>query len=427
MSVLRVGLAGLGTVGGGVLKLIARQEKLRLAGQIQIGGVSARSRYRTRGIEIDAFRWFDDPVELAASPDIDVLVELVGGSDGTAKRAVETALQHKKHVVTANKALLAHHGRDLANLAEAQGVNILFEAAVAGGVPIVRALRESLAGVEIREISGILNGTCNYILTAMAKDARAYADVLKEAQALGYAEADPTLDVSGLDAFHKAVLLGAMAFGAAPDLSAAELQGIDGLDLIDLRLANKLGYRIKLIARAMETADGVVCDVRPTLLRPEHPLASIDGALNAVLIDGDPVGRVTLSGPGAGEGATASAVMGDLGRLFDAKAEPVFGTPMRSMTNRFVRAQSEAKASAYFMRIKLADRPGSLAALTEALARTGLSVETLLQEPPAGQSFAPVGIIIHAAPVQAVRQAVHLIGELQVVVDAPVLIRIEAQ
>lgn len=426
MAHLRVGLAGLGTVGGGVLKLVERQDRLRLAGRIEVAGVSARSRQRARGVEIGAYRWFDDPVEMAASPDIDVLVELVGGSDGTAKRAVEVALNHGKHVVTANKALLAHHGRELAALAEAKGVNLLFEAAVAGGVPVVRALRESLAGVEVREISGILNGTCNYILSAMSREGRAYADVLKEAQALGYAEADPTLDVSGLDAFHKAVLLAAIAFGAAPDLGAAELQGIDSLDLVDLRLAAKLGYRIKLIARATQGEDGVVCDVRPTLLQPEHPLASVDGALNAVLLDADPVGRVTLSGPGAGEGATASAVLGDLGRLFEPRPEAVFGTPIGTMTRRFVRAATDGRTSGYFLRIMLADRPGSLAALTAALAKTELSVAALLQEPAAGQESAPVGIITHAAPTRAVRQAVELITTLPVVIGAPVLLRIEA-
>ncbi|MEN8877259.1 MAG: homoserine dehydrogenase, partial [Hyphomonas sp.] len=312
MGPLRIGIAGLGHVGCGLIELVERQERLRIPGKIEIAGVSARSQSRNRPVDTSKYRWFDDAATLAEDPEVDVFVELIGGSDGPAKFAVEEALKAGKPVVTANKALMAKHGMALAKLAEEKQVDLLFEAAVAGGIPVVRVLRDSLAGVEIKRVAGILNGTCNFLTTEMLATGRAYDEVLAEAQKLGYAEADPTLDVSGMDAAHKAAILSAIAFSADLDFSKVEVSGVDGVELLDLRLADRLGLRIKLIAEGVLTDEGVVCRVEPMALPVSHPLARIDGSLNTVRIEGDPVGAVTLTGPGAGAGPTASAVMGDV-------------------------------------------------------------------------------------------------------------------
>jgi len=283
---LRLGIAGLGNVGCGLLELIQQQDVLRLPGDVAIAGVTARNRTRTRSVSIEGLPWFDSAEALATQDDVDVFVELIGGSDGPAKVAVEAALKAGKPVVTANKALIAHHGRALAELAEAQGVDLLFEAAVAGGVPIVRALRDSLAGVAVQRVSGILNGTCNYLTTEMLSSGRRYDDVLADAQALGYAEADPTLDVSGLDAAHKAAILSAIAFSADIDFDKVAVSGVEGLDLLDLKFAERLGYTVKLIAEGVMTPDGVVCRVEPKALKQDHPLAQVHGSLNTVRVEG---------------------------------------------------------------------------------------------------------------------------------------------
>ncbi|MEE9379969.1 MAG: homoserine dehydrogenase, partial [Hyphomonadaceae bacterium] len=297
MGALRLGIAGLGCVGCGLIELVTRQEKLRLPGRVEIVGVSARDRSAERAVAVDGYDWFDDAVALAVSPEVDVFVELIGGDEGPARHAVEAALKAGKPVVTANKALIAKHGAELAQLAEAAGVDLLFEAAVAGGVPVVRVLRDQLAGVEVTRVTGILNGTCNYITSEMLGTGRSYTDVLDEAQSLGYAEADPALDVSGTDAAHKAVILSAIAFSADPDFASVSIKGVEDIELLDLTLADRLGLRIKLIAEGRLTSAGVVCRVEPVALPLDHPLARIDGSMNTVRIEGDPVGSVTLTGP----------------------------------------------------------------------------------------------------------------------------------
>ena len=276
----RVGVAGLGTVGGGLLQFLAEQPGFAPAGDLAVvTAVSARSKSRPRTVDISNLIWFDDPVALAASPEIDIFVELVGGSDGPAKAAVETALKAGKPVVTANKALIAEHGSELAALAEATNTPLLFEAAVMGGVPAVKMMREALVGDDIVSVAGILNGTCNFILSEMEKTGRSFADVLREAQGLGYAEADPTMDVGGFDAGHKVSILAALAFGCAPNFAAAEIEGISEVDLLDIKLAKDLGYRIKLIAGAAKSEDGVAVKVHPSLVPLDHPLAQAGGAL----------------------------------------------------------------------------------------------------------------------------------------------------
>src|SRR5580698_1179745 len=288
----RVGIAGLGTVGGGLLELLTASPSFAPAGgKVEIAGVSARSRSRPRPVDISKMPWFDDPVALAASPDVDIFVELIGGSDGPAKVAVETALRAGKPVVTANKALIAEHGAELAALAEANDVPLLFEAAVMGGTPAVKMLREAMVGDEVEAVAGILNGTCNYILTEMEASGGAFSEVLAEAQRLGYAEADPTMDVGGFDAAHKITILAALAFGCAPTYAAAEVEGIAAIEQIDIRLARDLGYRIKLVASAVKSAEGVKVSVHPALAPLAHPLAQAGGPLNALFIQGKKIGR----------------------------------------------------------------------------------------------------------------------------------------
>ena len=299
----RIGVAGLGTVGGGLLKFLAEQPDFAPAGgRAVVTGVSARSRSRKREFDISGLNWFDDPVALAASPDIDLFVELIGGSDGPAKAAVEAALALGKPVVTANKALIAEHGAELALIAEAKGAPLLFEAAVMGGTPAVKMLREAMVGDEVVGVAGILNGTCNYILSEMEASGRSFADVLAEAQRLGYAEADPTMDIGGYDAAHKIVILSALAFGCAPDYAGAEIEGLDQVELLDIKLARDLGYRIKLVASTERSEAGVSVRVHPALAPLDHPLAQTSGALNALFIEGRRIGRIFIQGPGAGAG-----------------------------------------------------------------------------------------------------------------------------
>ncbi|HRK25518.1 MAG TPA: homoserine dehydrogenase, partial [Beijerinckiaceae bacterium] len=310
---LRVGIAGLGTVGVGALRILTtRANELALAAgrPITVTAVSSRDRSRDRGIDLKSYRWFDNPVDLARADDIDVFVETIGGAEGQAHEAVKAALNAKKPVVTANKALLARHGADLARLAEKNGVVIAFEPAAAGGIPVIKALKESLVGNTITRVSGIMNGTCNYILSRMEAEGLTFAECLKDAQRLGYAEADPTFDVEGFDTAHKLALLTALAFGTEVDAEAVYVEGISGVTPLDLKMADELGFRIKLLGVAERTAQGIEQRVHPTMVPKSSQLAQVMGVLNAVSVLADPVGELTFVGPGAGAGATGSAVVG---------------------------------------------------------------------------------------------------------------------
>ena len=424
MGPLKLGIAGLGNVGCGLIDLVERQARLRLPGSVSVTGVTARSRGRNRPVDISPYEWFDDAAALATHENVDVFVELIGGSDGPAKVAVEAALKAGKPVVTANKALIAEHGLALARLAEEQGVDLLFEAAVAGGIPVVRVLRDSLSGIEVRRVSGILNGTCNFLTTEMLKGGRSYEDVLDEAQRLGYAEADPTLDVSGMDAAHKAAILSAIAFSGDLDFSRVSVSGVDQIELLDLRLADRLGYRVKLIAEGVLTEEGVVCRVAPMALEADHPLARVDGSLNTVRIEGDPLGAVTLTGPGAGAGPTASAVMGDVAKLFRPGVRPAFGRSGSDMRRPFVSGADDER-SAFFLRARLADQSGALASLSEVLAGAGVSIDKLLQDSADEDGAAPVAIVTHICSRAEIDKAVSELSQLETSVDAPRLIRIE--
>ncbi len=413
---VRIGIAGLGTVGAGLVKLLRGAEPLRDEG-IVIAGVSARARGRDRGVDLSGYVWFDDPVALAAAPDVDVLVELIGGAEGPARRAVETALARGAHVVTANKALLAVHGAALARLSEEKGGQVRFEAAVGGGVPMVKAVREGLAGARIQAVSGILNGTCNYLLTEMEASGRAYADVLADAQRLGYAEADPTMDVSGADAAHKIAILAGVAFGFAPALQDVAVEGVEGVALLDIRLVAKLGYRLKLLAKAERAGAGVRVHVHPALLPYQHPLAAVGGALNALVVDAEETGRLTFIGAGAGQGPTAAAVAADLVDLAHGARRPVFGRPLSAM--RALAKAPPAEQGRYYLRLLVEDRPGVIAAVTDRLGKAGVSIESFLQDARHDTPDVPIVLTTQTTPRAALDAAVEEIASLHAVLRGP--------
>jgi homoserine dehydrogenase len=419
---LRVGVAGLGTVGGGLLKLFA-DESGRLNEKLELVAVSARNRGRQRGVNIERYQWFDDPVELAANPDVDVLVELIGGSDGPAKRAVETALERGAHVVTANKALVAVHGTKLAEMSERTGGKLLFEAAVGGGVPMVKALKESLAGCRASAVAGILNGTCNYILTEMEQTGRSFEDVLADAQRLGYAEADPTTDVGGFDAAHKLTILSAIAFGSRPDYEHVRIEGIDRVSLTDIRLAGKLGYRIKLIAKGALEGGAVSMHVSRALLGFDHPLANVGGSLNALVADADPVGQLTFIGRGAGEGPTASSVASDLIDLAEGRGGHAFGRALAQLAA--APRAAPAEYGRFYMRLMVQDKPGVVAAVSDRLAHENISIESFLQMPGHEGPAVPIVLTTQSCARASLETAVAAIERLDVVAEPPYVMPIE--
>jgi homoserine dehydrogenase len=425
----RVGVAGLGTVGAGLLTFLTERPGFAPAGgQATVTGVSARSRSRPRPFDISNLPWFDDPVALATSAETDIFVELIGGSDGPAKAAVEAALRAGKPVVTANKALIAEHGAELAALAEGHNVPLLFEAAVMGGVPAVKMVREALVGDDIKSVAGILNGTCNYILTEMEATGRSFAEVLAEAQRLGYAEADPTMDVGGFDAAHKISILAALAFGCAPNYAAAEIEGIEAVDLLDIKLARDLGYRIKLVASADRSPDGVLVRVHPSLAPLDHPLAQAGGALNALFIEGVRTGRIFVQGPGAGAGPTAAAVAADIADVMAGAVRPVFQAPAGELSP-FTPVDPSKSIGRAYLRLSVKDEPGVIAAVSETLAEAGVSIESFLQKPVDNapdilKGGVPIVLTTHAVAESVLKAAIERIAGLPAVLDRPRLLRI---
>lgn len=422
---LRLGIAGLGTVGAGVLKILRRQGPLldaRTGRPIEAVAVSARDRTRDRGVPIDGFAWEDDPVALARRDDVDVFVELMGGSDGPAKAATEAALAAGKDVVTANKALLALHGQALAEAAEATGAVIRFEAAVAGGIPVVKSLTEGLAGNGMTRVLGVMNGTCNYILTRMEDEGLGYNAVFDEAAALGYLEADPNLDVGGIDAGHKLALLASVAFGTKVDFDAVELEGIQQITIEDIRQASDMGYRIKLLGVAQMTGRGLEQRMSPCLVPKSSPLGQLEGATNMVVLEGDAVGRVVLRGAGAGEGPTASAVMGDICDIARGFRLPVFGQPAAGLAK--AQPARAAAPAPYYLRMQLLDKPGALARVAGVLGEAGVSIDRMRQYSH-DSAEAPVLIVTHTATRAALDEALGRLDGLDVLVAPPVAIRIE--
>ncbi len=420
----RIGIAGLGTVGAGLIDCLVRRPTFAPVGEaVVIAGVSARSRTRPRPVNIAPFAWFDDPVALARSEDIDLFVELIGGSDGPAKASVEAALGAGKPVVTANKALIAEHGAELATLAERRGAPLLFEAAVMGGTPAVKMLREAMVGDEVTGLAGILNGTCNFILSEMEASGRSFAEVLAEAQRAGYAEANPTMDIGGFDAAHKITILAALAFGCAPDIKAVRVEGIDGVELIDIRLAGALGYRIKLVASAMRSEAGVAIQVHPALIPLDHPLARAAGVLNALFIEGERIGTIFIQGPGAGAGPTAAAVAADIADVMAGAVRPVFQRPAADLRRAPAPDAAHSVLTAY-LRLLVRDEPGVIASISETLAEAGVSIDSFLQRPTEGQPGVPIVLTTHAVTQSALDVAVGRIAGLAAMIQPPRRIRI---
>jgi len=426
---LSVALAGLGTVGGGVLRLLRDNAEIvtaRAGRPIAVTAVSARDRSKDRGVPVSGLRWYDDPVALAGDPAVDVVVELIGGSDGPARALVESAIAAGKPVVTANKAMLAVHGASLAALAEARGVPLAFEAAVAGGIPVIKALREGLAGNRISRIAGILNGTCNYILTQMRERGREFADVLADAQKLGYAEADPSFDVDGIDAAHKLAILAALAFGRPVAFDAVYVEGIRRVSALDIAFAGELGYRIKLLGLAHQAeGGGISARVHPCMVPQSAPIARVDGVFNAVVAEGDFVGRVMLEGRGAGAGPTASAVVADLIDIARGRHTPVWGAAADALSNA-PSVPMSTHVGPYYMRLMVVDRPGVIADVTAVLRDQGISLESMLQRGRAPGEAVPVVLVTHETRESAMTAALERIEALNTVLEPPTVIRIEA-
>lgn len=422
---LRIGLAGLGTVGIGVVQIVQKHAALiaaRAGREVVITAVCARERTKNRDADLSGFAWEVDPVALARRDDVDVFIEVMGGSEGAAKDATEAAIAAGKDVVTANKALLAHHGQALALSAEAAGRVIRFEAAVAGGIPVIKALTEGLAANAVRRVMGVMNGTCNYILTRMEDAGLPYDQVFEEARQLGYLEADPNLDVGGIDAGHKLSLLAAIAFGTQVSFDAVELEGIGAISIDDIRHAADLGYRIKLLGVARMTGRGLEQRMTPCLVPMESPLGQLSGGTNMVVLEGDSVGQIVLRGAGAGMGPTASAVMGDVMDIARGVRLPVFGVPAASLTVPV--AAAVASASAWYIRMTLLDKPGALAKIATALGEAGISIDRMRQY---GHSDAqaPVLIVTHKATRDDVNDAMMRFAGTGVLVGEPVALRIE--
>ena len=425
---LSVAVAGLGTVGGGVVKLLRDNAAIvaaRAGRPIAVTAVSSRDREKDRGFPTAGLRWYDDPVALAGDPGVDVVVETIGGSEGPARALVEVALAAGKSVVTANKALLAVHGAALAAAAESHGVTLAFEAAVAGGIPAIKALREGLAANRIIRIAGILNGTCNYILTQMRERGREFADVLADAQKLGYAEADPSFDIDGIDAAHKLAILAAIAFGRPVAFDDVYVEGIRRVSAVDIAFATELGYRIKLLGLARQTETGIETRVHPCMVPQTAPIARVDGVFNAVVAEGDFVGRVMLEGRGAGEGPTASAVAADLIDIARGRHTPVWGAAADALTAA-PSVPMSAHVGAYYMRLMVVDRPGVIADVTAILRDLGVSLESMLQRGRSPGEAVPVVLVTHETKESAMRAAVDRINALDTVMEEPALIRIEA-
>jgi homoserine dehydrogenase len=426
---LKLGIAGLGTVGTGLLQLLeAHGAKLadQLHRPVEVVAVSARNRSKDRGVSLEGMRWIDDPVALAADPGIDCFVELIGGEEGVAKRAVEVALTSRKHVVTANKALLAHHGFELAGLAEKHNVALNFEAAVAGGIPAIKTVRESLVGNQVRRVSGILNGTCNYILSKMQEERRPFADVLKEAQAAGYAEADPTFDIGGFDAAHKLTLLTSLVFGTRVAFDQIHIEGIQSITAADIDAADELGYRIKLLGVAVLTDSGIESRVTPVMIPIEAAIAGVSGVTNAVSLDADFAGNLLLVGPGAGARATASAVASDIVDIAAGFVLPPFGVPSSRLKPHHKAILGQHQGG-YYIRFSAYDKPGVMAAITKRMAEQEVSLDSIVQRGPRGTpgALANIVIITHETTEAAIRKALDAIEADGKVAERPQMIRIE--
>lgn len=423
----RIALAGLGTVGTGVVKILEDNAQLieqRAGRRLEIVAISARNQKKERIVDLSAYKWLENTLDLADYPNIDAIVEVIGGSEGIAAELVRKSLGNKRHVVTANKALLAHHGYELSLLAEDNGVCLSYEAAVAGGVPIIKALREGLAANEIKAIYGILNGTCNYILTQMRTKGGAFDDILKEAQAQGYAEADPSFDVDGIDAAHKLCILTSLAFGVRPDFNAMEIEGIRRINQIDIAYATEFGYRVKLMGIVRRENGKIMQVMEPCLVPIESPLGIIEDVYNAVYVEGNFVETPLFTGKGAGMGPTASSVVADLIDLARGHKLPTFGIPAKELKQAHWADLGET-VNSYYLRLTVLDRPGVIADVSAILRDKNISIEGLVQR--GRDPGQPVAVVLttHETRHADMTQACELIEKLSCCVEKPCLMCIE--
>ncbi len=425
----KIGIAGLGTVGTGIIQILQSHGaaiNARAERPVEIVAVSARSKNKKRDVDLSSYEWLDDPQALATHPDLDCVIEVMGGEEGVALSLVRGALENGRHVITANKAMLAHHGYELALLAESKNLALSYEAAVAGGIPVIRAIREGLSPNSIQAVYGILNGTCNYILTQMRETGRAFDDVLADAQAKGYAEADPTFDIDGIDAAHKLCLLVALSFGVKPDFASLDITGIRAIGAEDIAAASALGYKIKLLGSARRLPDGKIAQsMAPALIPIGKPMASVEDVFNAVVVEGDFVGTVMLEGRGAGGGPTATSIVADLTDLARGEYRPIFGIPAKELPSS-VKAGPEDIVCAYYLRLNVLDKPGVIADISAVLRDQGVSIEAMSQR--ARDPGQPVSVILttHEISKAAMNRALADIGRLSSLTAPPVAIRIEA-
>ena len=422
---LRLGIAGLGTVGVGVIKIIQNKLPLleaRTGRKILISAISAQSKTKDRGIDLSSYQWESDPISLATREDIDVFIELIGGHEGVAKEAVGLAISKGKDVVTANKALLAHHGHELALKAEKNGAALRFEAAVAGGIPVIKSLTEGLAGNTINRVMGVMNGTCNYILTRMESAGLSYEEVFSEADKLGYLEADPNLDIGGIDAAHKLSILSSLAFGTEINFAEVELDGIDKITIDDIKQAADMGFRIKLLGVSQITASGLEQRMSPCLVPKDSPLGQLEGGTNMIVIEGDQAGQIMLCGAGAGERPTASAVVSDVVDLARGIRLATFGQPAKILQK--VSSSKSQTPAPYYLRLLIHDEPGALAKITKILSQYNVSIDRMRQYGHEDEN-APVLIVTHEIKHENLMRAIKELPNTEVLVSQPVAIRIE--
>jgi homoserine dehydrogenase len=425
-SPLRIALAGLGTVGSGVIRLVNENGAMiaqRAGRPIEIVAVTARDRNRDRGVDLSAYRWVDDMNDLTTDPEVDCVVEMIGGSDGPAYNLTRNSLLQGKSVVTANKAMIAHHGMDLAGLAEDQNIALKYEAAVAGGIPVIKGLRDGASANRIERVYGILNGTCNYILTTMEQHGTDFEAVLKDAQELGYAEADPSFDIDGVDAAHKLAILAALSFGTAVDFDAVDVAGIRNIMAADIGQAKALGYRIRLLGMARLDGGKLFQRVNPYLVPENHPLAHIDGSTNAVVAEGNFSGRLMFQGAGAGDGPTASAVVADLIDIARGDSGTVFSMPAGEMTSSEP-AESGNRTGKSYIRFIVADKPGVLAEITAAMRDANVSIESLIQTQKTAEGSVLISMVTHQSLERDVVASLEKLSDSSSLQGAPVVMHL---
>lgn len=424
---LRIGIAGLGNVGAAVFRLLQEHRETlreRTGRDIRVVAVSARDKAKDRGLDFSTVEWHDNPVDVAADPSVDLVLELMGGSEGAAFDIVKKALELDKPVVTANKALLANRGAEILALLKKSKGSVSFEAAVAGGIPAIKGLREGLAGNKIRAVYGILNGTCNFILSEMSATGRAFGDVLKEAQDKGYAEADPGFDIDGVDAAHKLAILSGLAFAAVPDVAHIDIKGIRKVSALDIAFADELDFSVKLLGIARQTERGIEQSVEPCLVPKHSPIAAVDGALNAVYVDGDYVGKILLMGAGAGGNPTASAVVADIVDVARNRALPLMGIAPEKV-GQMKTANILERIGCYYVRLMVLDQPGVIADISAILRDHKVSLESVLQRGRDPDQPVPVILTTHETSEDSIQRVAAEIGNLKSVVEPPYLMRIE--